>query len=287
MDFGDFRLISPDGSNTLPSDLWAALHSAMAFEPVPELLASWLGELERALGVTDDHRRAVIRADQEARGLRAPAEGRSELPDRERGRGEDDLRRLDRLNARLSRKDLSEKQRQAAIDERTALERAPAERADAAWREAVIGETTALEAARGHAVQRLKSGAVRVDSCPVLRLLRIGKLTAEQFDTAMEVRDLYDARSEGVGSQLGAVNSAGGAHNNDAYVFGKLQRAKALQRLGTIERRIALECRDEPTALQMLREVVGARKSLSAFGEGRAFERNAKALARALDAAKG
>jgi hypothetical protein len=290
MSAGAASIISPDGSDQIPAELWAEYAAIVLLEPEPELLSQWVRRLEDALGVRDVHRIAIEGGETAVRehiqSLRpAQTEGRSELPSAERGRSLEDVRRMDRLLARLARKDLKKDQRDAAERELARLEMAPHDAAEANWRESMIGETTALEAARGHTVERGRSGAVRIDRCPILRLLRCGKLTAEQFDTAMNIRDLYDARSEGIGSQLGAVNSGSGAHNNNAFVLAKLQRAKALQKLGAIERRVALECRDEPACLQMLRAVVGERVSLSALGEGRAFERHAKALARALDAA--
>lgn len=233
--------------------------------------------------------------------------GRIELPESERGRGPDDLKRLDRLNARLARADLTEKKREAAIAERMKLEGSPRETADQQWRQQATAETVELARSRGETVEAPKSGRVRVlDRDPLIPLLRSGKLTAQQYDAGVAMRDAYEARSEGVGSQLGAVNSTGGAHNNDSYVLSALHRAKALQRIGTVERAIltgsfvnakgqrqTVQCWEEfakqgaqpHVGLQMLRAVCSEGKSLSSQGEGRAFARNAVALAIALDVA--
>jgi hypothetical protein len=217
-----------------------------------------------------------------------------ELPQSERGRGPDDLRRLDRLNARLARHDLGEKKREAAIAERQKLEAAPADASDERWRQQATAETVALARSRGETVDAPKGGRVRVvDRDPLLALIRGGKLTAQQYDAGVAMRDAYEARSEGVGSQLGAVNATGGAHNNDSFVLSGLHRAKALQRIGTVERAIVLSplfAEQQSSAnvgLQMLRAVCGEGKSLSSQGEGRAFARNAVALAVALDIAGG
>jgi hypothetical protein len=217
-----------------------------------------------------------------------------ELPQSERGRGPDDLRRLDRLNARLARQDLGEKKREAAIAERQKLEAAPVDASDERWRQQATAETVALARSRGETVDAPKGGRVRVvDRDPLLALIRAGHLTAQQYDAGVSMRDAYDARSEGVGSQLGAVNSTGGAHNNDSFVLSGLHRAKALQRIGTVERAILLsplfgEAKSNANVgLQMLRAVCGEGKSLSSQGEGRAFARNALALAVALDIAGG
>jgi hypothetical protein len=124
------------------------------------------------------------------------------------------------------------------------------------------------------------------DRDPLRSLFDADHLTREQYDTGRVVIDLYDARVEGLGSSMRAMGGVTSrACDNSHMVFGGVQRGKALQRLGTIERQVALQCRDEPACLQMLRAVCGERKPLSWAGKGRAFERHAKALARALDVA--
>lgn len=216
--------------------------------------------------------------------MTTPAREQIQLPDDERGVSPDVVARFDRLNAKLGRRDLSPKQREATAAELAALEATPAKRADRAWLEATQAETEMLALARGEGVERSRSGQIRIDRDPILSLMRCGHLTAEQFDTATEFRALYEARQSGIGA-MNYGDAGGGVHNNDRFVFVKLQAAKAAQRIGTAERRIALECRDEPAALQMFRGVIGEGKALSSFGKGRAFERNLSALVRALTSA--
>lgn len=230
----------------------------------------------------------------------------AELPAHERGRGVEELKRLDRLNARLARPDLSEKQRQAAIDERAAMEQGPAKAADQAWRDQAANETVALAANRGESADRLSSGAVRVNNRDAVYSLA-RKLSPEQYDAAVEARDCYESRSPGLGSQMGGLAEAGSAEfDSNAAAFAGIQRAKKLQRLGNIERGVligsyrmtdgtlrliaAWKAKREGSplphvALTMLRGVCGQNIALSAFGEGRSFERNLAALKLALDVA--
>jgi hypothetical protein len=114
--------------------------------------------------------------------------------------------------------------------------------------------------------------------------MRLKKLTPDQFDTALEVRGMYEARSSDLGAmEYGDTGRA--AHDHEAFVQSRGLRALKLQRLATIERSVALQCRDEPACLQMLRGVIGNGVNLSAFGAGRAFARHLDALTRALDVA--
>lgn len=213
-----------------------------------------------------------------------------QLPASERGRSASDIQRIDRLKRKLSRKDLRKTQREEAERELANLLNAPQLAADRAWQERSAAETAALAEGRGEEVSRSKSGAIRVNSRDaLLSLVRAGHLTAAQYDAGVTCREAYEARSGDAGSQMGSFG-AGAAHNNDRYVFTRLQRAKALQRISTIERAVASSCMDEdgrrdPNGLAMLRAVCGDGKSLSSQGEGRAFERNAKSLAAALDIA--
>ncbi len=151
-----------------------------------------------------------------------------------------------------------------------------------------IAESIALEQARGGRVEA-GSGPVRMVDHDGLRSLLSVKdgLTAEQYDAGMAFREAWEARSGDLGSQLGGEGGAGGVHVNDRYVKARLARAKKLQRLGAIIRAVAVECAAEPAALQMLQEVAGEGKALSAFGEGRAFARHLAALKMALEVAAG
>lgn len=232
-----------------------------------------------------------------------------ELPDHERGRSAEELRRLDRLNARLARPDLKGEKRDSALRERERLERRVEEVREKAWQDESRDETAALAQARGEDIDRKGKGPIRVVSRdPLLSLLRKGHLTAEQYDAGVTLKDAYERRSEGVGSQLGAVNSVGGAHNNDGCVMAGLQRAKALQRIGVVERCILAGFSRDPrtggqincdawrdfraqdaqphVALAVIRAVCSEGKALTSQGEGRAFERNLKAFRIALDVAR-
>ncbi|HYF09528.1 MAG TPA: hypothetical protein VD970_18050 [Acetobacteraceae bacterium] len=249
--------------------------------------------------------------------LRELAAGPVSLPDAERGRSAFDLAELDRINARLARGykrqggKSAEDQREDDLRRRLELEARAQRRREAHETAAGLSETQALAEARGEEVERLPTGARRVNSRDALKSLFIaGHLTAEQHDAGRFVRDCYERRFEGVGSQFGEIRTASRAHHdNEAYVWGRLSQAKALQFVGTLERAILTgrlniagkpprdvsgwreafrgpEASEPHVALQMLRAVCGDGKSLSSQGEGRAFERNAKALCRALDVAK-
>lgn len=213
--------------------------------------------------------------------------GKAVLPDHERGRTQDELTRLAYLESRIGNKALKKEKREAAADERDRLIAAPGIKAEQAWRDTAAAETTALAEARGEAVERQPSGVVEIRSRdPLMSLLRTGKLTAAQYDAAVICRDCYDARSADVGSQMGALGS-GAPHNNDAFVHRRLQHAKKLQRIGVIERAVALDCRHEPVALTMLRVICGQNLPMSSQGKGRTLDRNAAAFAMALDVADG
>jgi hypothetical protein len=150
-----------------------------------------------------------------------------------------------------------------------------------------ITETIILELARGGEVEEVNRGPVRMKSRDGLHsLLGVkGGLTAAEYDAGIEFRAGWELRSSDVGSQMG-TDSTGGGHNNDRFVFQRLQRAKKLTRTAIIERTVALNCMSEhPQALNMLRRVAGDGHSLSSHGSGRAFEANLKALRRALQIA--
>ncbi|MGE5500706.1 MAG: hypothetical protein ACM3W4_02135, partial [Ignavibacteriales bacterium] len=147
-------------------------------------------------------------------------------------------------------------------------------------------ETVALERARGGTVEEINLGPVRMKDRDGLRALLGVKdgITAAEYDAGLEYRAGYELRGADVGSAMGGEATATG-HDNDRYVFTRLQRAKKLTRTAIIERTVALECMCEPEALNMLRRVAGDGFALSTQGEGRAFERNLKALRRALQIA--
>lgn len=211
------------------------------------------------------------------------------LPDHERGLSVADIRRIDQLKQRIARPEIKPAKREAAKQELERLEAARLRAIEDRWIGEAIEETQTLALARGEVVDTLKSGRMWIVSRnPILSLSRLPSpaLSAEQTDAGYALIAYYEARSESLGSQMGAIDTpSGGAHDNDRFVHMHGARAKKLQRLGTIERAVAMECRHEPAALQMLRGVCGEGKSLSSYGSGRNYERNLKALKMALDVA--
>ena len=149
-----------------------------------------------------------------------------------------------------------------------------------------ITETVALEKARGGAVEEVSRGPVRMKDRDGLHALLGVKdgITAAEYDAGLEYRAGHELRGADVGSAMGSESTSTG-HDNDRFVFDRLQRAKKLTRTAIIERTIAMECMDEPASLNMLRRVAGDGFALSTQGEGRAFERNLKALRKALQIA--
>lgn len=356
MTAGSACVISPDGSDRIPAELWAEYAALVLLEPEPELAADWVRELELGLGVRDVHRIAARQGEAAARQhLRRQATVRRQ---EERRRAEHlndatrapdlasevqrDLKRLaaaeaeaakarDEANDARARRD--HKAHRAAVARerdaygrirllRKAIDTARTRQVDARWASQAIGETEALAKARGEKLAeeqtavsdwlrdeetgvRIMEGGLPVlgterakakranDRDPLRSLLAAGRLTTEQYDAGRDVTELYAARSETLGSQMGAIGSVGSPScDNSRQVFAGVQRAKKLQRLGEIERAVALNARDDqgrsdPNALAMLRAVCGEGKSLSSQGEGRAFERNAKSLASALDVVAG
>lgn len=232
-----------------------------------------------------------------------------ELPDSERGRGSNEIRRLDRLLARLARPDLTEKQREAAMRELHALEQAPREVSERAWNERTSAETAALARERGEQVEGGARRPLRVSSRdPLKSLMDAGKLSPAQHSTGTTIRGCYASRGAGLGSQLGGITGAGGgSSDNSAAIFYGIQRGKENQFVGSVERGILVgiyrnnrggvvslatfarfkgEKVDPHDSLRFLRGVCGEDKALSSYGEGRAFERNLNALRLALDIAQ-
>lgn len=148
--------------------------------------------------------------------------------------------------------------------------------------QAGVQESVALEIARGGEVQEI-GGQVWMKDRDGLRALLINdRLTADQYDAGLAFREGWELRGSDVGSQLGAAEGGAG-HDNDRFVQLRLTRAKKLTKTASIERMIAVECRDQPACLQMLRWVAGEGNAVGAFGRGRSYERNLAALKRALD----
>ena len=112
------------------------------------------------------------------------------------------------------------------------------------------------------------------------------KRNQARFDVGLDSRELVEARTGDLRSQLGNDSAGGSGHNNDRFVWARHDRAKACNMVAQIDIAVAMECRDEPVALQMLRWVARQGHAISAFGKGRAFARHPDALVRALDVAE-
>lgn len=165
---------------------------------------------------------------------------------------------------------------------------------DETWVNRARQETYALAANREEDLTPPPVGPPRIRSRDGLQsLLEAGRLGGPddgkriqvRYETGMEYRDMVEARSGDLGSQMGGDGGTGTAHDNDKFVWARHARAKKTRQLGEIDNAVAIQCRDEPACLQMLRWVAGQGHALSAFGKGHAFERHLDALIRALDVA--
>lgn len=219
-----------------------------------------------------------------------PASRDIELPDQERGRSEFDIKDLDRINARLTANAYrasggvtAAEKREADLVRRDELERRPQARADQQWQRESQAETEALAAGRGEQVAADKAGVKRIlDRDPLLSLARAQHLTPDQLETGLEVRLLYERRAEDAGATEYTGMPGGGMRD---HVGAGLARAKACEKIGRIERAIAVHCSTEPAVLVMIRVVCERGMAVTSQGKGRAFERNCRALAQALDVA--
>lgn len=237
---------------------------------------------------------------------------RVHLPDAERGRSEMDIARFDKavaalLNPREALTEVQQKERLRAIAD---IEAEPHRRRDATWLEDAQAETARLAQAREEDVERAPTGRISVTSRdPLLSLLRAGHLTTDQYDTGVEVRDMYERRSEGLGSQMDGIGGGSSpTYDNRPAVRRGIQRAKALLRIVRIEsavltgtfraddaklidvegwRELFADRKATPeVALGMFRWVCEHGNSIRSASSGStSFDRNATALARALDVA--
>lgn len=209
---------------------------------------------------------------------------RIDLPDDERGRAPDTIKRFDRLQRKLANPKLTAKERDAVLAELAQIENAPSRRSDEAWSRTATTESVALATLRGEHVTAEGSAWRVLDRDPLLSLARTGKITADQLETGQKVRDLYDRRAEDAGArEFDGMPSS--AHNHEAFIVRAFTRAKACEMVGRIERVVAIRCIAEPASLTMLRVVCERGLSVTSQGKGRAFDRNAAALALALDIA--
>lgn len=227
---------------------------------------------------------AHIRPTAPAAEIAMPDTLRIELPDDERGRSPETIRRFETLQRKLANPKITDKARKAALAELEQIERAPAQRADAAWARTAVQEVEDLATARGETVVEDRSGVRRIlDRDPLVSLARTGRISPEQLETGQYVRELYDRRAEEAGARE-YTGMPGAAHNHEAFIVRAHTRAKACEMLGRIERAVAMRCK--PPALDMLRAVCERGFSIrSQSAGGRSFDRNAAALGTALDAA--
>lgn len=208
-----------------------------------------------------------------------------ELPPEERGLTDHEAKRWDRLQGQLKRQDLTPRRREIAARSLEAMRKARAEVAERKWRGEALGETIALAEGRGDEIEVSKAGSLRSKAATVLQRLFVnGHLTAEQLETALTFKALYDARKDDAGA-MDHTAERGAGHNNDQYVWTRVKRAKATQRVWKAEMAITLQCRDEPDALALFRGILGEDKSLRDFGGGREAARRAETFARTLDIA--
>lgn len=125
-----------------------------------------------------------------------------------------------------------------------------------------LNETVRLARKRGEDVTGGKTGPVRVRTRDgLLSLLETANITLDEYDRGLEVRQWYEARSAGLGSQLAAQEGKTG-HDNDAFARHRLRLAQKSNAVAKLERRIAVDLASDPNALAMFRKVVGEGLSL-------------------------
>lgn len=239
----------------------------------------------------------------------APSTGRVSLPDEERGRSAYDLERLDRINARLARGYVDKRgataaeQREADLRRREELEHEISARAEEKRRLLALAESDLLAAGRGESVTTDKNGVRRIlDHDPIAALTW---LTQDQDEAAKAIRDAYEARAIDAGAmEYTGMPSSG--HDHERFVAKRYERARATMLIGQVATAILVgtfrshrgslilvrsHARFEaekvlPTiAWGVVQAVCGAGLTLSSQGAGRAYDRNRRALALALDVA--
>lgn len=192
--------------------------------------------------------RARIRADQLAKGLRAP-EGpaliAAELPEDERGLTIAQVRRYNQLQKRLARPDLKPRQRQAAMLEIENMEVARKRAQDDAWIKGSMAETADLAQARGEDVEwNAGGGGLRVLSRGGLyQAYRRGNLEPEHgplnaddlYAAGKRYRDAYEAH---VGHTSPSGGGAGGAAPQVRVIEAGIKLAAMRDVLGSREREV-------------------------------------------------
>lgn len=229
-----------------------------------------------------------------------------ELPDSERGRSPDDLRRFEKLRRKLLRSGLTDKEIERLQAELAAVENAPEEREDDKWRRRAEAETLSIALGRGEQVAAEGASVKRIlDRDPLLSLARAGVLTDRQLEVGQAVRDLYDLRM-GDAASAPFDGTPAGTHDHERFVGNRFLRAKASVPAGQLETAILnghfrttlgtlyqLTCwpklkaagMEPHISLRALRWVCCEHNTLTSMGRGRAYERNRKGLCFALDVA--
>lgn len=208
-----------------------------------------------------------------------------ELPPEERGLAPQTVATYDSLRARLLNPMTKEKARDQAAQQIANIEDKPRQIADKAWQERAAAETKALAEERGEEVG-VEGGRLRVYTRDSLGILfRHDKLTERQYETAIRYRAGRRVENPGIGSQMGAIGQVGAATVPGRHAAIAAARAKMETWTRKVETKVAIECSAEPVCLQMLRWVAGEGNLITSYGKGRAYERNLRALRRALDVA--
>lgn len=240
-----------------------------------------------------------------------------ELPDAERGRSPAELRLLDEINARLAKPPVRrngkspEDARLADLRERDRLEHAATAKAEAEALRRSLQEAAQLAEARGEEVEADGADRLNIRTRDSLQnLANAGKLTSEQVSAGRKLRACYESRGAGLGSALADIRTMGTSptYDNRKAVWAGLARGEAALLIGQVEGAIRVGHFRTATgylidvdgwrelfrsrnvlphvALQMLQEVVGHGKPITAFGQGPTVrERHTTALATALDMA--
>lgn len=210
------------------------------------------------------------------------------LPEHERGRSEDHVRRLEILNRRLAKPlpkgdRKAEKAREADLAERDALEALPAVKADQRWQREALAETEALAAQRGEAITEDRAGVRRImDRDPLLSLARSGHITPDQLEVGQRVRELYDSRASDAGA-MEYSGMPGAGHDHEKFVANRFSRAKVSAMVVRIEMAVHADGGEAGTVV--LRTICMYGRSMNTQGEGRAYKRNCIKFARAMDVA--
>ena len=208
-----------------------------------------------------------------------------ELPPEERGVPPEVVAKFDYERRRLLNPLSTPKAREDAARNIANLEANREKWGERAWQERVQAETKALAEERGEEVG-VEGGRLRVYTRDSLGILfRHDKLTERQYETAIRYRAGRRVENPGIGSQMGAIGQVGAATVPGRHAAIAAARAKMETWTRKVETKVAIECSAEPVCLQMLRWVAGEGNLITSYGKGRAYERNLRALRRALDVA--